>query len=179
MRHNWQSGENRPEDHNVELEVTYDAHQEPFARFGGRHRRRRHRAGGRSSDQEGGAGRICSSLQRRRHHRLDPAGLRHLREAVSGYITAQFEGGNLNTQYNYGSISDAATAAAITPIPRVPAIAAALASISGLDSRTTQRVLIAGQRRSKQHDLQSQSSSAGRSAPTSGSTSPRTPPTAP
>ena len=29
---------------------------------------------------------------------------------LSGYITAQFEGGNLNTQYNYGSIGDALTA---------------------------------------------------------------------
>src|ERR1700722_16087677 len=36
-----------------------DAHQEPSARFRGRHRRRRHRPGGRSSDQEGGAGRVC------------------------------------------------------------------------------------------------------------------------
>ena len=27
---------------------------------------------------------------------------------LSGYITAQIEGGNLNTQYNYGSIGDAA-----------------------------------------------------------------------
>ena len=25
----------------------------------------------------------------------------------SGYITAQFEGGNLNTQYNYGTVNDA------------------------------------------------------------------------
>ena len=28
----------------------------------------------------------------------------------SGYMTAQFEGGNLNTQYNYGSLANAATA---------------------------------------------------------------------
>ena len=26
IRTNWQSGENRPDAHNVELEVTYDAH---------------------------------------------------------------------------------------------------------------------------------------------------------
>ncbi len=61
---------------------------------------------------------------------------------LSGYITAQIEGGNLNTQYNYGSISDAATAAANPLIPQNPAVAAALAGISGLDSRTTQRVLL-------------------------------------
>jgi Porin subfamily len=29
---------------------------------------------------------------------------------LSGYMTAQFEGGNLNTQYNYGSLANAATA---------------------------------------------------------------------
>src|SRR5277367_5008663 len=29
----------------------------------------------------------------------------------SGYITAQFEGGNLNTQYNFGSIASASAAA--------------------------------------------------------------------
>jgi len=61
---------------------------------------------------------------------------------LSGYITAQFEGGNLNTQYNYGSISDAATAAANPLVPQSAAVASALAGITGLDSRTTQRVLI-------------------------------------
>ena len=48
---------------------------------------------------------------------------------LSGYITAQFEGGNLNTQYNYGSIEDAATAAANPLIPQSAAVAAALAGI--------------------------------------------------
>ncbi|MGC9959385.1 porin, partial [Roseiarcus sp.] len=61
---------------------------------------------------------------------------------LSGYITAQIEGGNLNTQYNYGSIGDAATAAANPLVPQNSAVAAALAGVSGLDSRTTQRVLI-------------------------------------
>jgi hypothetical protein len=61
----------------------------------------------------------------------------------SGYVTAQVEGGNLNTQYNYGSIADAATAAANPLIPQSAAVAAALASISTLDIRNTQRVLIA------------------------------------
>jgi hypothetical protein len=60
----------------------------------------------------------------------------------SGYITAQFEGGNLETQYNFGSISDAAAAAATTPGLN-PAVATALNTISPLDSRATQRVLIA------------------------------------
>ena len=36
---------------------------------------------------------------------------------LSGYITAQFEGGNLNTQYNYGSITDALTASTTTSGP--------------------------------------------------------------
>ncbi len=42
---------------------------------------------------------------------------------LSGYITAQIEGGNLQTQYNYGSIGDAATAAANPLIPQSPAVA--------------------------------------------------------
>src|SRR5579872_1186688 len=33
---------------------------------------------------------------------------------LSGYVTAQFEGGNLNTQYNYGSIGDALHASTVT-----------------------------------------------------------------
>ena len=60
----------------------------------------------------------------------------------SGYITAQFEGGNLSTQYNYGSIGDAATAAANPLVPQSAAVAAALAGVSGLNSRNTQRVLL-------------------------------------
>jgi hypothetical protein len=66
----------------------------------------------------------------------------------SGYLTAQVEGGNLNTQYNYGSIADAATAASNPLIPQSAAVAAALAAINTgtptglpLDSRTTQRVI--------------------------------------
>lgn len=60
----------------------------------------------------------------------------------SGYMTAQFEGGNLTTQYNYGSINEAALAAANPLVPQSAAVATALAGISGLDSRFTQRVLI-------------------------------------
>ena len=60
----------------------------------------------------------------------------------SGYMTAQFEGGNLTTQYNWGSIGDAATAAANPLVPQSAAVAAALAGISGYDTRNTQRVLI-------------------------------------
>ncbi len=62
---------------------------------------------------------------------------------LSGYITAQFEGGNLNTQYNFGSIGDALTASTTTLAPPAPGVVAALTGISGLDSRNTQRVLIA------------------------------------
>jgi hypothetical protein len=63
---------------------------------------------------------------------------------LSGYITGQFEGGNLNTQYNWGAISNAAEAASNTLVPQNAAVASALAGISGLDSRATQRVLIQG-----------------------------------
>src|SRR5271154_4090471 len=63
IRANWQSGDRQPGAHNVELEVTNDAHQEHSNGVGGGHRRRRQRAGGRSSDQEGGAGRIRQGLQ--------------------------------------------------------------------------------------------------------------------
>jgi hypothetical protein len=62
---------------------------------------------------------------------------------LSGYVTAQFEGGNLNTQYNYGSIGDALHASTVTLVPPAPGVVAGLTAISGLDSRTTQRVLIA------------------------------------
>ena len=62
---------------------------------------------------------------------------------LSGYITAQFTGGNLNTQYNYGSISDAITAATTTLVPPSPGVVAGLTAASPLNSRTTQRVLIA------------------------------------
>ncbi len=61
----------------------------------------------------------------------------------SGYMTGQFVGGNLNTQYNYGTLSDAATAASNPFVPQNAAVAAALTSVEGLDTRNTQRVLIA------------------------------------
>ncbi len=57
----------------------------------------------------------------------------------SGYITAQFEGGNLDTQYNWGSLTDAITA--ITNEGGTPS--ALLTTAAGLDTRATQRVLIA------------------------------------
>ncbi|MGB7973813.1 MAG: porin, partial [Roseiarcus sp.] len=65
----------------------------------------------------------------------------------SGYITAQFTGGNLETQYNYGSVGDLFTSG--TPgvgptITGVPAAAAgALGTLGGIDNRNTQRVLLA------------------------------------
>ncbi len=68
---------------------------------------------------------------------------------LSGYITGQVEGGNLNTQYNWGSIGAAATAASNPLVPQNPAVAAALTGIntgtpSGVpfDTRNTQRVLL-------------------------------------
>jgi hypothetical protein len=60
----------------------------------------------------------------------------------SGYITAQFEGGNLNTQYSWGSLANAGIAAANPFVPQNPAVATAIAAVSGLDTRNTQRVLL-------------------------------------
>src|SRR5271169_6160840 len=68
----------------------------------------------------------------------------------SGYINAQFEGGNLTTQYNYGTINNALTASTVTLLPPAPGVVTALTAISTgtptglpLDSRATPRVLIA------------------------------------
>src|SRR5579863_942279 len=57
----------------------------------------------------------------------------------SGYITAQFTGGNLNTQYNYGTAGEAMSA--ITNAGGT--VPAALTTLAGLDPRNTQRVLLA------------------------------------
>ena len=63
---------------------------------------------------------------------------------LSGYITAQFEGGNLNTQYNYGSIGRRATAASnhFGPTERLLSWRHWRALLVWTP-RTTQRVLIA------------------------------------
>ena len=107
----------------------------------------------------------------------------------SGYITAQFTGGNLNTQYNYGSIR-----ATRRRLPRILSSrqSAAVAAAFGLacNTGTPSGFAISDfphysagpdcrQPRSEQHDIQSALRPAGRPAPTSGSTWPRTPPTAP
>src|SRR5208337_748661 len=57
---------------------------------------------------------------------------------LSGYITAQFVAGNLNTQYNWGTTAEAAALA--TGLS--PGAASALAALS-VDARTSQRVLVA------------------------------------
>ncbi len=57
---------------------------------------------------------------------------------ISGYVTAQFVGGNLNTQYNYGTPGEALAANTL-----FPAFDRGLATIAGLDNRATQRVLLA------------------------------------
>ena len=65
---------------------------------------------------------------------------------LSGYITAQFEGGNLNTQYNWGSIGDRGYGRLESLVPQNPAVAAALTGINRPLRRAfarTQRVLIA------------------------------------
>ena len=63
----------------------------------------------------------------------------------SGYVTAHFEGGNLNTQYNWGSISSLTTGGAIatTLLPGVPAAIAGLPANLSSSTLATQRVLIA------------------------------------
>jgi hypothetical protein len=61
---------------------------------------------------------------------------------LSGYVTAQFEGGNLNTQYNYGSLADAATALGeptFFPGTKIPVAG----TFPFTDSQLNQRVLIA------------------------------------
>ena len=59
----------------------------------------------------------------------------------SGYITAQFEGGNLSTQYNWASYGAVANAIALTN----PALAARLLVLDAASGgAATQRVLLAG-----------------------------------
>jgi hypothetical protein len=58
----------------------------------------------------------------------------------SGYITAQFTGGDLTSQYNWGTVGAAATAIAVTN----PGVAAAIRGSALInDTRDTQRVLLA------------------------------------
>jgi len=57
----------------------------------------------------------------------------------SGYITAQFVGGNLNTQYNWGTLNQAIGAIENTG-GVVPGV---LTTAAGIDPRNTQRVLLA------------------------------------
>ena len=91
----------------------------------------------------------------------------------SGYITAQFEGGNLNTQYNFGSINSAIGAAFMAACPQtLPGSAT-----TGF-AQNTQRVLIAASPpRTTRPSIGMRP--AGRPAPTSASTWPRTPPMGP
>ena len=66
---------------------------------------------------------------------------------LSGYITAQFVGGNLNTEFNYGTVGDAIGAIATTPglggLGVGTPAGALLASLAAADPRNTQRVLLA------------------------------------
>ena len=66
---------------------------------------------------------------------------------VSGFVTAQFVGGNTNTQYNWGSVGDLFTGGAAgvgAPITGVPVGAAgAIGALGTIDPRNTQRVLLA------------------------------------
>ncbi len=66
---------------------------------------------------------------------------------ISGYVSAQFVGGNLNTQYNYGTVGNLFTGGLPgvgAPITGVPGGAGgALAALGGIDNRNTQRVLLA------------------------------------
>ena len=64
---------------------------------------------------------------------------------LSGYVTAQFVGGNLNTEYNYGTVNQAI--GAINNTPGLGGIAtgpgSVLPRLAGIDPRSTQRVLLA------------------------------------
>src|SRR5665213_1314244 len=68
---------------------------------------------------------------------------------LSGFITAQFVGGNTNTQYNWGGVGDLFTGGSVgagvpvsgAPIIGVPAGAGgALTALGAIDNRNTQRV---------------------------------------
>src|SRR3974390_1422068 len=58
---------------------------------------------------------------------------------ISGYITAQVQGGNLDTQYNWASFTTIANAIAINN----PALSASLAAFGAAAPFSTQRLLIA------------------------------------
>ncbi len=61
----------------------------------------------------------------------------------SGYITAQFEGGNLETEYNWGTVDNAVTAIGNTTTLPAGLASAIGSSVLNNDTRQTQRVLIA------------------------------------
>ncbi len=66
---------------------------------------------------------------------------------LSGFVTAQFVAGTLNTEYNYGTVGNLFTGGLPgvgAPITGVPVGAAgALTALGGIDNRNTQRVLLA------------------------------------
>ena len=62
---------------------------------------------------------------------------------LSGYITAQTVGGNLNTQYAWGTVGEATAAAASNPATLPFATSPVLAELGAIDPRNTQRVLLA------------------------------------
>ena len=93
---------------------------------------------------------------------------------LSGYITAQFTGGNLQTQYNYASFGTVATAIAGSN----PALSATLAALARRSTRVPLNGSSSRPATRKRTRLSGVTRPAGRPAPTSASTSPRTPPTA-
>ena len=96
---------------------------------------------------------------------------------LAGYITAQFTGGNLQTQYNYGSINDALGADFVVPDPLRISPLIPIPTPTGF-AQNNQRVLIAASS-AQQHNDSIGIRPAGRPAPTSVSIWPRTPPMAP
>jgi hypothetical protein len=62
---------------------------------------------------------------------------------LSGYVTAQVVGGNLNTQYAWGTVGDAIGAIANTPPIAGLATNPTLLALFAADNRNTQRVLLA------------------------------------
>src|SRR5665213_3496881 len=62
---------------------------------------------------------------------------------LSGYITAQVTGGNLNTQFAWGTVGEAIGAIANTPGIAGLAGSPVLNELAGIDGRNTPRVLLA------------------------------------
>ncbi len=107
---------------------------------------------------------ICQNLQRRRHHRLGPAGLRHLREDLGLHDRSVHRRQPVDPVQlgRHGPQSRTAIAAQIRRSRLT------LTTLAAANRASTQRVLIAASAAQQQHDLLSSRRPAGRPAPTLG-----------